>query len=148
MLTQCYIKSWSMHSLGRGNERLPLNAPPEQVNVRKLQNWTQNYWDAQQGIFRDAPLRKVLLRMNAPGGEENTNIEPIACVWTAVHPTCENSSFFTINGNTGDFSSFHVFSMSSYLRGLLAKNVTHLKLNLPDAEKRIQHLGAIFGNAN
>lgn len=161
-LFQVEIKSWSFHGYGSGKRRLPLNdVCPDSLQAHIKTIWGK-YWKCTNpgvGVFNEIALNKVLLRMKPPVNA-NVEIEAILCLWEAVHPDgLTNSPLFQVEVDTEqeinqksnrpllpDFKHIYVFSMSLYLRMLLAKNspTMCLSLNLPLVEERLKRLKLMF----
>ena len=140
MLYQVEVKSWSMHGFGSKNQQLSIDATGEYLSIRKKKMW-DHYWH--EGQFKQKSLQKVLLKMKIPAGKV-AEVEPIACIWTAVHPDGLSEHFFSVPTNNSDFHRVYIFSMSSYLRNLMAKGINNLEIDLPDTKARIDYLNSVF----
>lgn len=140
VLFQIEVKSWSMHGYGGRKQQLSVNASADTLVAYRKLMWA-HYWEA--GDFKPKGLRKVLKRMRLPRGETGP-VEPIACVWTAVHPDGEDCAFFSVKPKTGDFETVHVFSMSNYLRSIMRSDVSSLQIELPNTRARIAYLNSLF----
>lgn len=140
VLFQVEVKSWSMHGYGGKKQRLSVDASGEPLVAYRKLMW-DHYWEA--GDFKPKGLKKVLKKMRLPRGETEP-IEPIACIWTAVHPEGKDCPFFSVQPKTGDFATTHVFSMSNYLRNLLRSNVGALQVELPNVSARVTYLNSLF----
>jgi hypothetical protein len=81
-LFQVEVKNWSAHAIG--GECLLLSATSEQVAEYKVRSW-QNHWDKTRGIRKKA-LAKVLQPMLPPPDLAHIRPQPLACMWTALHP--------------------------------------------------------------
>jgi len=104
-LYQVEVKSWSCHSLkGRC---LSVSATPEEVSDFKRNRW-KRYWDGK--AFCDPELNKVLTPMRRPTKAEGM-IQPLACLWDAVHP----------NGAVDLFSPFLSLLATTSLRYLCSR---------------------------
>jgi hypothetical protein len=134
ILYQVEVKAWSFHSIG--GRALPISASPEKVAEFKRERW-RRYW-ASTG-FKDKELNKVLVQMRSP--VPGMLVEPLACLWDAVHPEGASDPFFSIEANSDWFRRVNVFSMSSYLRGLVQDR---LELDLPITYERLKWLLRIF----
>ncbi len=142
VLFQIEVKSWSMHGYGSAKSQLSVDASDTQVSEYKKLAWSR-YW--KDGEFTAPNLQKVLRRMNHPKSEcKLILIEPIACLWAAVHPNGLESPFFTVPTTNSDFTEMHVFSMSAYLRNLLNSKTRTIKLELPKTAKRIEYLNKLL----
>lgn len=136
-LFQVEVKAWSFHSLS--GRPLPLAATSSELAEFKRERW-KRYWLGNR--FRDKELNKVLTPMRSP--LPGVTVEPLACLWDAIHPQGETEPLFFTEIATGAFGRFAVFSMSSFLRGM---NEPILKLNLPHARERLRLLREIFVEA-
>lgn len=138
LLYQVEVKTWSSHSIG--GARLPSDACAADVRAFKLREWA-GYFDDTRG-FREKALQKVFDPMTPP--EADTRVEPLACLWTAVHNQGGDEPFFQVPVAapcSASFNVINVFSMSAYLRGLLDAEI---ELRLPDTERRLQYLSSLF----
>lgn len=140
VLFQIEVKSWSMHGYGSRMHQLEVSANAEQLANYKIRIW-KHYWHA--GAFKKKGLQKVLLPMTVPKGESG-HVEPVACIWAAVHPEGDASEFFSVETKGGNFSNVHIFSMSAYLRNLLNAGAASLSLDLPDTARRMAYLSSLF----
>jgi hypothetical protein len=140
VLYQVEVKSWSMHGYGSRKQQLSVDAAPDTLAHYKVSTW-ERYWQA--GSFKAQGLKKTLLRMRLPK-DETGPIEPIACVWAAVHPEGKEASFFTVPTKGVDFKEVHIFSMSAYLRSVMGSGRTAIVLNLPNTVKRLGYLSKLF----
>jgi hypothetical protein len=137
VLYQVEVKTWSAHSIG--GTPLPLDASAAHVRAYKLRQWN-GYFDPRHG-FREETLQKVFDRMICP--EPNVVVEPLACLWTAVHDRGHEEPFFRVPIATpwSCFDVINVFSMSAYLRTLTDARI---ELHLPDTERRLEYLANLF----
>lgn len=169
----CYqteIKSWSFHGIGSKNRRMLIeNNETNEILELKRDNFT-TYYDVKNKSFKHDGVRKVLLKMklpNSPKKNENYPIQdpkPLLCLWEAV---CQHDKpseiFFEIPVasfkelrkeneavcQSGGFDSLYIFSVSNYLRSVLASAKTTDKpvtvsLPLPRIEERMRLLATIF----
>jgi hypothetical protein len=135
VLYQVEVKSWSFHSIG--GVRLPVTATPEGLAKYKRQHWAA-YYDPTVG-FRDKKLKKVFTPMRSP--RPGIRVEPLACLWAALHPDGGCEPFFRVPISFASFTMLNVFSMSSYLRG---SSQSALDLALPNTEARLGYLSRLF----
>ncbi len=133
-LYQVEVKSWSRHSIG--GRALSLSASGIEIRAFKIERW-KHYWAGDR--FCVDGLNKVLTPMEPP--LTGIPVEPLACLWDAMHPTGEPEPFFTIDLTNGPFQRVNVFSMSSFLRSL---NVKTLNLDLPATSERLNWLSRIL----
>lgn len=142
ILYQVEVKSWSMHGYGGKKEKLGVAVSASTLSEYKRRIWNR-YWRDEN--FKDQKLVKVLKPMKVPINFEQYTVEPIACLWSAVHPTGHQTPFFQMELTSNkDFDKVHVFSASAYLRNLLAENIESLLLDLPKVTKRMDYLNSIF----
>lgn len=136
---QVEVKSWSMHGVGGDSTPLQLQASTDEVSSYKKRLWAQ-YWS--NGQFTAPMLNKVLTAMKCP--DPSAIVQPLACLWAAVHPEGKSEPFFSVElPNPVNFSSVLVFSMSSFLRGIVDREPT-ISLSLPLTAIRLRWLTAIF----
>ncbi len=137
----CYqveVKTWSAHSFhGRP---LSLTASPSEVATFKKERWNR-YWCGDH--FCDKELNKVLTPMKAPS--KCANVQPLACLWDAVHPSGGPEPFFVVPFHGEAFEQVSVFSMSGFLRNL---DEPTIDLILPSAGERLCWLKRIFPEAS
>lgn len=144
LLYQVEVKSWSVHGYGSGRFLLPVNADSSFLRQYKIDAWS-HYWDEATGDFGPDGLRKVLRRMRTPQGRDKLSVEPVACLWAAVHPDGANEAFFSWPlGEHHSFKQMHVFSMSSYLRNLLAAGTWKIELSLPNVQRRLEIINGLL----
>jgi hypothetical protein len=129
---QVEVKAWSRHSLG--GRPLAVTVTPDQLSEFKKERW-RRYWV--NDTFVDKQLAKVLTPMRPP--IPGVTIEPLACLWDAVHPFGLSEPFFKVDLAEGNL--FRRFSMSGFLRGL---SESTLKLELPCIEERLNWLSRLF----
>ena len=140
VLFQVEVKNWSAHAIG--GERLPLDASSETITAYKMTNWKKE-WDDHTGI-RKSNLAKVLEPMRPPRRLSDLPIEPLACMWTALHPHGKPECFFSValpQGHGGGFSRVWFFSMSAYLRTLPYEPIT---ITMPDTAQRLHWLNRLM----
>jgi hypothetical protein len=168
-LYQVEVKLWGKYSVlhqGRPPQdahplvQPPDNAPADDHRAYKVQQRWYQYWD-ERG-FQDEELRKVLdgnmaLPMLEPH-EDNARVDPLACLWDAVHPHGERTPWFSVPlpefpeeaqrpwvANHRRFTRVWVFSMSAFLSTLEGTlEDRELLLPLPETCERLQWLKRIF----
>jgi hypothetical protein len=172
----CYqmeVKSWSFHGIGGSDQRLLITQADTQDDLQKKKHIFSRYYDAQTKALIHPGTRKVLLKMKQPEGTRNNprppthNPLPLLCLWA---PVCRAESdiaeiFFRVpvrrlestlkeNGaecQPGGFDELYVFSVSNYLRTLLANTESGteritVSLALPRVAERLKLLASIFLN--
>ena len=131
-LYQVQVKTWSRLSV-RGRH-LELGSTPAQIARFKMQRW-ERYWDEDKGQFSDTELNKVLTPMNPPF--PGVPVEPLACLWDAVHPKGGLEAFFSVECAGSHFQKVNIFSMSTFLR---SKNVPTIQVEVPDDSEGLRWL--------
>jgi hypothetical protein len=142
---QVEVKSWSFHGVGGETRPLGVNCTSDELAEFKRREWDR-YWFS--GRFSNRHLNKVLTPMKAP--HSGATVEPLACIWTALHPNGNSEAFFNValEGHE-QFQRVWVFSMSSFLRNFLATgDGDWLTLDLPLAHARLQWLKRLFAMEN
>jgi hypothetical protein len=134
---QVEIKNWSAHAIG--GKVLKVAASPEEVAKHKRERW-QKEWNGE--TFVQDTIAKVLLPMKPP--VPDCTPEPLACFWDAMHPDGEGEPLFSRSVSNPPFSRLWVFSMSAYLRELLASGMTHIELEMPETAIRMAWLKRFF----
>lgn len=142
-LYQVEIKNWSAHAIF--GVELPANCTPDFLVDYKVGRWLQQ-WDDKDGIKQRA-LAKVLTPMRPPDHWSAIPVEPLACFWTALHPTGGEECFFSqeLPVKTPWCSRLWVFSMSAYLRSL---DEPFIELQMPDTRARMAWLGELIVEAD
>jgi hypothetical protein len=135
---QVEIKNWSAHAIG--GKRLPVKILPDALAKWKQTEWGK-LWNKDAQDFGIDSLKKVLTRMKCP--DTSATVEPVACLWIALHPEGATSPWFEVPIDRKDccFRRLHVFSMSSYLRNL---NESHIEIEMPDIVQRLDWLQKMF----
>lgn len=140
VLYQVEVKNWSAHAIG--GKTLPLTIEPIRLSEYMRERWSKEW---QNGTFIKHQVRKVLERMKPPEITYTYKcIEPLVCFWTALHPEGKNEPFFAVQVLHADFSTVNIFSMSTFLRRLLEKGETHLRLFMPVTRARLDWLELFF----
>jgi hypothetical protein len=141
ILFQVEVKSWCAHSLG--GCAIPVSASAAELETLVQRNWAR-YWDSNAHQPRNKGLQKVLAPMQVPAPGADL-VEPIACVWDALHPSGELTPWFSVEVSSSSFSRLWWFSMSSYLRTELTSGLESLTLDMPRLDERLERMGAMFG---
>jgi hypothetical protein len=134
---QVEIKNWSAHALG--GRVLKIDASAEELSEHKKERWSKE-WDGTG--FRKPTMAKVLIPMRPP--EQDCLVEPLACYWDAMHPDGEEAPLFSVPVPDSVFPRVWVFSMSTYLRVLLASGRTHMQIDMPETAIRLDWLNQLF----
>ncbi len=139
---QVEVKCWSFHGYG-GGEPLPLDLEDDSYARHVQDLWWRVYWDDQNLCFKEERLNKVLKRMDQ---FREHPVQPIACLWQAVHPEGKKAPFFDVPCKTSDnaFERVFVFSASAYVRSQIKRGIKCLDLDLPDTQKRLEIINGIF----
>lgn len=142
---QVEVKAWSIH--GFGGNKSPFPSDPAKQRAHREDVWLRHYWNAETISFRPRALSKVLEQMNPPG--ESADVEPLACIWDAVHPAGEPTPFFQAPlTKQGVFQHVCVFSMSNYVRQLCAEGKTCVDLELPLTAERLRWIHRMIQRAD
>lgn len=133
---QVEVKAWSFHGFG-GGRPLKVHCTAQELSEAKRSAWAE-YWVDDR--FRYPALSKVLTPMTCP--VRHANVEPLACLWAAMHPNGEGDPLFSVLLNSSTtFRRLWVFSMSAFLRSL---NQPTLCLYLPKTQERLRWLERLF----
>ena len=160
VLFQTEIKSWSAHAIG--GEKLPLDAPPDQVEAYRRRRW-QDQWDPENRTLTRPEVTKVLVLMKPTFDTAGREFLPLLIYWHPIGPgdqpdkqdRAEGGHLFSISDPTcrfgfplpptwpapHEFPELWVFSVSSYLRSITASQV---ELRMPNAARRLQTLTRLF----
>ena len=144
LVFQAEIKSWSAHAIG--GRVLPVGATREEVKDYKQERW-QRHWNPEQSRLRGPHTLKVLLRMKVPGGVDPECVRPLLILWEALAPGDQaGEHLFSVRLSDGlfEFPELWVFSVSSYLRGVLERGEKVLRLAMPDTASRLESLKRIL----
>ena len=136
---QVEIKNWSAHAIG--GRPLRMDAPSEVIAAHKIERWNRQ-WDGR--AFRDKPVIKFLIPMKPPA--TNAHVEPLICYWDAMHPTGGTEPLFSVELSGQHFPRAWVFSMSSFLRNMLAAGISRLPLDMPSATARLRWMNNLFSS--
>lgn len=147
-LFQSEIKNSSAHAF-KGT-KLSLTASNDEISKRMKREW--------KGIRKQLGgklngLNKVLVPMVPPKAHRSADRAPLVIYWSVTHPRGhEKENFFWYplskndppNGIKREFSRLAVFSMSTYLRMLLARKTEKVDLWMPAASARIKWLSKLL----
>jgi len=138
VLYQCEIKNWAGASLG--GRTLPVHTTIEEQQDVATYNYARLINDF--SIDKDHPsnLSKVLLPMRVPERFVSYTVRPMLVLWMLITDDLKTMHpHFTISNLpiTDTFSEMDIFSVSLYLRQLLANGVTSVELDTPGVEKRL-----------
>jgi hypothetical protein len=169
---QVEVKSWSFHGIGNKGQRLPVDVVGAPLRKRQIEIW-KKYWDGQIFRQEDINKVLLKMQPPTANGKviADAKVLPLVCLWEAVHPgdnamegrpintTVPLAEFFSVKPGeykcskllkTGDsltsaeFEELFVFSMSTYLRKLLANKIDLLELELPLVGERRDCLNKFF----
>jgi hypothetical protein len=136
---QVEVKSWSIHGVGGDSKPLSLAAKDDELAAYKKRLWN-SYWA--NGQFVAPNLNKVLTPMR--GELSWALVEPLACVWSALHPEGKQEELFSVPLiSHSRFQRVWVFSMSSFLRNIVHRE-PQIALNLPCTAARMRWLNTLF----
>lgn len=145
-LFQVEVKNWCAHSLK--GKPLALDADEDVIAQHAAEMW-RRYWNEETRQPNDEELQKVLVPMRRPQRYATDIVQPIACIWDALHPHSDVTPitpWFEVP-TQGSFQQLRWFSMSIYLRGLLKSGVLELELELPKVEARMSYLTRMIRHA-
>jgi len=148
ILYQCEIKNWAGASLG--GRTVPLDASPELQKEVAEYNLNKILADFTPEREHPTGLTKVLLPMQAPQGFESYAVRPMLILWMLMtNDISHMNPYFRIKTQaiSETFSEIDVFSVSLYLRQLLAQNITSIELDTPHIDERMRLLRG-FLNVN
>ena len=139
---QAEIKSWSAHAIG--GKRLSLTASLDDVGAYKESRWTR-HWNVESKSLREFKTAKVLVPMKPPKDVAPESVRPLLIFWEALAPP-ENADdcFFGVDVAGAAFQKLWVFSVSGYLRSLLAEGIERVELEMPDAALRLRKMNRWF----
>jgi hypothetical protein len=144
-LYQVEIKVWSVYSLG--GKPLGLEEPKDKIIKQYKKEQWQRIWDDEEKTFKEKlGVKKVLDKMKPPENYDKYKINPILCLWTAMHPEGKKDPFFVKNVSSEYFKCVAVFSMSSYLRHLWDQGKRSLKLRMEYTAQRFNWISNLFPN--
>jgi hypothetical protein len=136
---QVEIKNWSANSLN--GKRLHIDAEPDIVCKHKVERW-ECEWDHHTQTLKKRGTMKVLTPMKPNRSELIERIEPLLCMWDAMHPTGEPAPWFSVSLPANcHFQRLNVFSMSAYLRSI---SDDFLTIDMPDTLQRLSVAKRIF----
>ena len=148
-LFQSEIKNSSAHAF-KGT-RFILDASSDEISKRMKREW-QEIRKQLGGKLNG--LNKVLVRMRPPTQpDRSAELAPLVIYWMVAHPRGQkDKSFFWHRlsknqhpaGFKREFPRLAVFSMSTYLRTLLAAKTEKIDVWMPEASDRIKWLSKLF----
>jgi hypothetical protein len=136
---QTEIKNWTSHSLG--GKKFPVNEL-EESNFRK-KRW-QRIFDDQSLRFKDKDnnLGKVTIKMKLPEHwKEGFDIMPLLIVWESMHRDGSDDPYFETDLEGNFYKKVRVFSLSTYIRNMLKKNISSIDLDIDVVSRRLKILG-------
>lgn len=166
VIFQTEIKSYT--AAASGGKILPLNASDRDIADLQKQMW-QRQWDSDKETLRNHYVAKVLVPMTLPEEAQHRTLLPMLIFWQVIDPRCsadaeiygKGQHLFRIGKVTYDFpfsppgswnykckfKELWAFSVSNYLRFLLAGGCRELALSMPDAISRLQALDRLCKTA-
>ena len=147
---QTEIKNWSAHAIG--GRVLCVGATPEQVANYKQVGWDRE-WDSQNRVLKRDMVAKVLVQMKRPDGVRVKEVRPLLIFWEAIGPRDRaDEHLFSVASPTccppvaslEAWPELWVFSVSSYLRSILAYNIAKLSLPMPNTAARLRILAGLL----
>lgn len=146
ILYQCEIKSWSASAIGGHN--LDIDAPTEEIKrvaSHYMMGLNKNFVSEQQPNH----VTKVLKNMKPLKGVDYTayTVKPLLIVWM---PVMNESEILTPSFEIRDlpefseFDSLEIFSVSLYLRELLAVGIKEIEIDAPSIKRRMSLLNGFI----
>ncbi|MFZ4798540.1 MAG: hypothetical protein ACOYMA_13670 [Bacteroidia bacterium] len=134
---QTEIKNWSSHSIG--GKKIALSASLLELNAYAKARFDEQ-WNYTADTLKNDNVSKVLKEMKKhPGILEDDEIKPLICFWYPIfHQDNINpiDELFEVGCSLTKFRKVTFFSMSTYLRKLLAKGTTEIQIEAPNIEAR------------
>lgn len=139
---QTEIKSWSAHAIS--GRSLSVSASQDELARYRQSRWERR-WDSEARRLKHSLMSKVLEPMNPPGCVKDEVICPLLIFWEALGPPgSSDEHFFKVEVDAPAFQELWVFSVSSYLRGLLSEGIAEIDLEMPDAALRLRTVNRLF----
>ena len=147
-LYQCEIKNWSATAIG--GYSLGLKASEEEICKVARRRWKQQLGDFSQDKGPNY-ISKVFAQMKIPAEyQEVRNVQPLMAYWMPVSHAGKLTPFFSVSKSkigikfATPFKALNIFSVSLYLRELMKQKHSHIDLDMPNAEKRIEILNSLI----
>ena len=141
---QTEIKNWSAHAFD--GEVLSSSASPREVTRYKQARW-ERHWDQRRRVLKHPETQRVLVSMKPPQDVDPETVRPLLIFWEAIGPRDQPGRhlFQIAPAKDSKFSELWVFSVSSYLRGILDANTDEsIELEMSAAAARLRILGRLF----
>jgi hypothetical protein len=149
VLYQCEIKNWTASS--KGGLTLELDCDQQTLEEVAREAWRRQLETDMSGDNKDLTVTKVLLPMKVPTDLQGAEVEPLVIYWMPISNSTSGDPepFFKTpieelhlpkSVAWGDFRTLNVFSISLYLRRLLKEGKKELKLEMPNASRRVEVL--------
>ena len=92
--------------------------------------------------LKQEPARKVLIQMKSL--DKEAEIRPLIIFWDSLHPDGNPEPFFNVAIDDSHFQRLWIFSMSTYVRGLINSGVNELPVHMPNVVDRLDWLNKIY----
>lgn len=139
VLYQAEIKNWSAHAI-RGKI---LKYDASMADVQKNAEWHwQDEWDFIKKRPKKASVAKVLNKMDPRGIGNSKPIIPLVIYWFPIRYAI--SPFFAEPASSDNFKELWFFSMSSFLRQLLADGVPAIDIEMPNYARLLEFQTKMF----
>lgn len=140
-LYQTEIKNWSAHSLG--GTVIPPSVTEAGLREIIARNWNSRF-SHETNIPREASASKVLVRMNPPPEWSHLTVMPLLCLWECLHPDGDLEPFFHRPIQNPHFENIYVFSLSAYVRVLLAEGTKNIPSLMPQTDRAMNWLNDMY----
>ena len=140
---QTEIKHWSAHGV-RG-QCIRLEADANELRQHQYGRWNIQ-WDPDEQCLKDKHHAKVLMPTKPPPGDLSEACKlPLIIYWAPMLPEGKSDDplFSVCTNSECSFKELWVFSVSSYLRSIVAEE-RKICLEMPTAAKRLRILKDLF----
>ena len=144
LVFQTEIKHWSAHS--SNGKCIRLEADANELRQHQHCRWKKQ-WNPDEQCLKDKHHAKVLMPTKPPPGDLSKACKlPLIIYWAPMLPEGNQSDdplFSVCTNSECFFKELWVFSVSSYLRSIVAKE-PKICLEMPTAAKRLRILKDLF----
>ena len=139
---QTEIKNWSAHSIG--GKQLDADADEESLIKFRKARWQEQFTDINE--IKNA--QKVLIKMRGDEKYDAITKRPLLCFWFPMHPEGKGDCFFHVPvRNNENFENLWVFSMSNYVRYLVAQGYNKIDFEMEKTDSRIDWVNQIYSES-
>jgi hypothetical protein len=136
---QTEIKNWSAHAFS--GKKIPTNESEDYLKPYRISRWNIQF-DSDLKTLKQEPARKVLIQMKSL--DKEAEIRPLIIFWDSLHPDGNPEPFFNVAIDGSHFERLWIFSMSTYVRGLINSGVNELPVHMPNVVERLDWLNKIY----